>query len=159
MTKRKAKNSKKVVTYANRAQKISRDTFLQDLCKGMYEAYKNNDNRLPYGHLNNLLKEVKPDNDWMTRNRLNKAFIKYKTQQLASKPTNEDVPTVVGMKKDDSLLLELSNVRSAVKSIGRSVGSTEEKKKKDETTLIQAKNEIAKKYAILKSSAARKGNQ
>ena len=71
--------------------------FFQDLCKGMYDAYKNNNNRLPYGHLNNLLKEVKP---------------------------NEDVPAVVGMKKDDSLLSDPSNVSSAVKSIGRPVGST-----------------------------------
>ena len=68
MTKRKNKNSKKVVSYTNRARKISRDTFLQELCKGMYHTYKNNNNRLSYGHLNNLLKEVKSDNDWMTRN-------------------------------------------------------------------------------------------
>ena len=68
MTKHKTKNSKKVVTYANRAWKISRDALLQDLCKGVYKAYKKNSNRQPYGHLNNLLKGVKPDNDWMSQN-------------------------------------------------------------------------------------------
>ena len=86
----------------------------------------------------------------MTRNMLNKAFIKYRSQQ----PTCDDAPTVVGVKKSDSLLSELSNVSSnatkSTKAIGRPMGSTEEKKKNDENALISAKNEIAQKYAALK---------
>ena len=62
------------------------------------------------------------------------------------------------MKKDDLLLSELSNVSSAAKSIGRPVRSTEENKENDETTLISAKNKMAKKYAALKSKAPRKGD-
>ena len=159
MTRSKTRNSQRVIRYANRARKISRDALLSDLCKGMYEAYKKNNNRLPYGHLNNLLKEVQPDNEWMTRNMLNKAFIKYRSQQ----PTCDDLPIVVGVKKSDSLLSELSNVSSnaakSTKGIGRPIGTTEEKKKKDENTLISVKNEISQKYAALKGKAARKGTR
>ena len=87
---------------------------------------------------------------------LNKAFIKYRSQQSAC----DDVPTAVGVKKSDSLLSELSNVSSnatkSTKAIGRAMGSTEEKKKNDENALISAKNEIAQKYAALKERVARK---
>ena len=90
---------------------------------------------------------------------LNKAFIKYRSQQ----PTCDDLPIVVGVKKSDSLLSELSNVSSnaakSTKGIGRPIGTTEEKKKKDENTLISVKNEISQKYAALKGKAARKGTR
>ena len=64
MTKsRNTRNSKKVARLANRARKISRNAFLSDLCKGMYDAYVQNDGRLPYRHLENIHREVKPDNE------------------------------------------------------------------------------------------------
>ena len=122
----------------------------------MYEAYIRNNNRLPYQHLENILKEVKPDHDWMTRNILNKAFRKYRlkmnqNQDSKSPSACDNIPEMVGMKKSDSLLSEISNVSSAVKSkpagryVGRPVGKTFLKKKTDRLNLISAKNEIVRK--------------
>ena len=171
MTKsRNTRNSKKVARLANRDRKISRDAFLSDLCKGMYNVYVKNNNRLPYRHLEKLLNKVKPDYNWMTRNILNKAFRKYRLaigQKNDSKsPSGHDnVPDMIGMKKSDSLLLELSNVSSTAKSkptgrsVGRPVGQTFLKKKTDELNLIEAKNEIAKKYCSLKEKTAKKGTR
>ena len=170
MTKsQKTRNSKKVARLANRARKISRDAFLSDLCKGMYDAYVQNNSRLPYRHLENILREVKPDNEWITRNILNKAFRKYRLemdQKPESKPpseSNNDVPKTVGLKQSGSLLSDLSNVSSTgpskSKSVGRPVGKTFLKKKADESKLIAGKNEIAKKYCALKETAAKKGTR
>ena len=77
---RKTRNSKRVMKCANRARKISRNVLLEELCKGMYKAYQSNGDRLPYRHLSKLLEEVKPDNKWLTRNMLNKAFMRYKSK-------------------------------------------------------------------------------
>ena len=159
MTRSKSRNSQRVIRYANRAQKSPEMHSCQIYAKGCMTPMNNN-SMLPCGQLNNLLKEVKPGNEWMTRNMLNKAFMKHQHQQK----TCDDVPTVVGVKKSNSILSELSNVSSnaAIKgpeAIGQPIRTTEAKKKNDENTLISAKNEIAQKYAALKGKAAQKGER
>ena len=160
---RKSNTSKKVAKYANQALKVSRNALLEELCRGMYEAYKVNGNRLPYRHLAKLLKEVQPANEWLTRNKLNKAFIKYRSKHevmdietVVKKPPK----TVCVKKTSDSLLSNLSNVSSTItsnsnKPAGRPVGTTMLQKKSDEMKLIDAKNEIAQKYNKLREAAAR----
>ena len=94
--------------------KKARDVFLNELCKGMFEAYQKNGNKLPYRHLINLLKEAKPDNEWLTHNILNKAFIKYRSKQVlgGSNDAVEVRPSTVGFigASTSSLLSDLSNV-------------------------------------------------
>ena len=75
---RKTKTSKRAESYANRAIKASRAALLDDVYKGMYKEYMNNNKRLPYGHVTNLLNELKPIEEWLTRNIIKKAFMKYK---------------------------------------------------------------------------------
>ena len=76
---------------------------------------------MSYQHLENQLTKVKLDHNWMTHNILNKAFRKYQLvidQKHGSKSPSglDNVPKIVGMKKSDSLLSELSNVSSTAKS-------------------------------------------
>ena len=135
----------------------------------MYDAYVQNDGRLPYRHLENIHKEGKPDNEWITRNILNKAFRKYRLEmdkKTESKPPSESdnaLPHNIQLKQSGSLLSDLSNVSSTgpskSKSVGRPVGKTFLKKKADESNLIAAKNEIAKKYCALKETATKKGTR
>ena len=75
---RKTKTSKRAESYANRAIKTSRAALLDDVCKGIYKECTNNNKRLPYGHVTNLLNELKPIEEWLTRNIIKKAFMKYK---------------------------------------------------------------------------------
>jgi len=158
---RNTRNSKKVIKYANRALKASRNALLEELCRGMYEAYKINGNRLPYRHLSKLLTEVQPENEWLTRNKLNKAFIKYRKVMDVGvvAPVPNEPPKTVCVTTNDSLLSSLSNVSSTVpsksKSAGRPVGTTMLQKKNDEMKLIDAKNEITEKYNKVRESAAR----
>ena len=50
-TVRITKNSTKSRIYADRAIRPGRNATLRDICKGMYDAYIGNNNRLPYGHV------------------------------------------------------------------------------------------------------------
>ena len=75
---RKTEPSLKVQKYTNRAIQLSRNALLDDLCEGIYEAYINNGKRLSYGHVTNLLKELKPKEKWLPRNIINKSFMKYR---------------------------------------------------------------------------------
>ena len=74
--KRVTKNSRKSQLYANRAIRAGRQALLLDICKGMHNAYIQNDHRLPYGHVRELLNEFGEQYDWLSRNIRNKAFIK-----------------------------------------------------------------------------------
>ena len=76
-----AKRALEATKYAKRALKNSRKALLLDICEGMIESYKQNNNRLPYGQVENLLKELKIKEPWMTRNIINKAFMKYRKDQ------------------------------------------------------------------------------
>ena len=53
-----AKNARGVEQYAKRAIQNSRKALLLDICQGMLEAYRKNGNRLPYGHVEVLLKKL-----------------------------------------------------------------------------------------------------
>ena len=84
-----ARKALEAAKYAKRALKNSRKALLLDICEGMIESYKHNNNRLPYGHVENLLKALKPKESWMTRNIINKAFMKYrKDQELGTKKSD-----------------------------------------------------------------------
>ena len=78
MAPRKTRMSKRAKTYADRAIKTSRNALLCDICEGMYREFLRNKKRLPYGHITNLLRELKPQEDWLTHNIINKVFMSYK---------------------------------------------------------------------------------
>ena len=75
---RKTKNSLELDRLAKRAQRNGRQALLDDICEGMYEKYLRNNNRLPYGHLEGILKALVAKEEWLSRNILNKAFMKYR---------------------------------------------------------------------------------
>ena len=136
MAPRKTRTSKRVKTYANRAIKSSRHALLRDVCEGMYKEFLHNKNRLPYGHVSNLLKELKPQETWLTRNIINKSFMNYREEMKQKLPVNTQQPSdmhsyVVGGSNigriSPLMLSDLSNVSSLVSSqkVGRPLGSTE----------------------------------
>ena len=95
VTRKKVKlvEAKKAVDaekYAKRALRNSRKALLLDISQGMLEAYKKNGNWLPYGHVEGLLKQLVKTEPWITRNIINKAFMKHKRESLS---TNRTVTT------------------------------------------------------------------
>ena len=89
---RVTKTSLRIQKYADRATKSSRNALLSSLCEDMYDLYRKNGNRLPYGHITLILDKLKPTEPWLTQNILNKAFMKYRKQEAAMKVVI--VPTI-----------------------------------------------------------------
>ena len=147
--------------YADRAIQSSRNALLNDLCEGMYEAYINNGKRLPYGHVKNRLKELKPKEKWLSRNIIHKSFMKYRDKRKKILEEAKVVPDAIrGIGTNLSALSELSNVSSkegtGAWKVGRPVGSTKAKKEETQKNIIAAKNEIAERFASIKDAAKKR---
>ena len=165
---RKSKTSKQAEDYTLRAIKSSRKALLNTIVEDMYQGYLKNDNRLSYGHIINLLDELKPREDWVTRSIINKAFIKYKAEmkkRLEGKTQQLSILQgfIVGESSlgqtSPSMLSELSNVSSTRSSnIGRSLGSTQVAKETKRQQVIDCKNEITEMFSDLKKDAKKKQN-
>ena len=77
---RSTKTSKRVQSYANKAIKSSRKALLEVACEDMQKEFVRNKHKLPYGHMTNLVNELRQREDWVTKNIVNKAFIKYRKE-------------------------------------------------------------------------------
>ena len=159
---RKTKISSRVRKYANRALQSSRNALLADLCEGMYEAYLKNGKRLPYGHITKLLEELKPKEQWLSRNVINKAFIKCRHEKKILEEKKKQmklVPdSISGIGTNLSNISDLSNVSDTTGTwkVGRPAGTTEARKEESQKKTIEAKNEIAKRFASIKDAAKKK---
>ena len=142
--RRKTRISKRVENYANRAIKTSRNALLSDICEGMYKEFVLNNHRLPYGHVTKLVNELKPKESWISRNIINKAFIKYRANQKKMKScevggSSKGVPDSIEIEPNLSTLSDLSNVSNnaiSYQKVGRPNGSTAARKESKRKKLI-----------------------
>ena len=105
---RPTKTSLNSQCYANRAMRSSRNALLSYICEGMYREFVRNGNWLPYGHAAQLMKAIKPREPWLSRNVINKAFIKFR-KDIACK--NELlVPESVGIRSTSIIVLQISQI-------------------------------------------------
>ena len=89
--------------------------------------------------MTNLVNELRQREDWVTKNIVNKAFIKYHKERairelhesLVIPPSVPNTISATSTHQSPSMLLDLSNVSSTNSSmnVGRPVGSTEAKKR------------------------------
>jgi len=124
----------------------------------MYKEFVRNNNRLPYGHVTQLLNALKPRETWISRNIINKAFIKFREDVACRNKLS--VPESVGINSStcnsSSNISDISNVSSTKSNkIGRPVGTTEAQKLDKRKRIIAAKNEITQLY-LLKYNEAKK---
>ena len=105
--------------YAKRAIRNSRKALLLDVCEGMVEAYKNNGNRLPYGHVEELVKKLVTAEPWITRNIINKAFMRHKRESLSVKETT--ATTQHSTKKSNTAISSTTNVKSVINTASKKV--------------------------------------
>ena len=146
---RKTRTSKRAQYCADKAIQSSRNALLAAICEDMYKEFVHNNNRLPYGHVTHLLHELLPKETWVTRNIINKAFIKYRASQkvgLVNKHKTTELPDSIMLEPNVSMISDLSNV-SSCKKVGRPNGSTTANKETKKKRLIDAKNEVATIYA------------
>ena len=154
---RKTRTSKRAQCCADKAIQSSRNALLAAICEDMYKEFVHNNHRLPYGHVSHLLRELKPKETWVTRNIINKAFIKYRADHKVLTIVNEhktttEVPDSINIEPNSSMISDLSNV-SSCKKVGRPSGSTCANKETKRKRLIDAKNEVASRYAKMTEKA------
>ena len=169
---RTTRNSRKLSKQSRSILKASRKGALDDICVKMHKATVNNNGRLPYAYITRLLNDLKssPGFNWLTRNIINKAFLKFKENVESKKQKgkgNDESTNMIGMDvdmltvEDSAVLSELSGdapglepAESASASVrskgGRPVGTTIKAKQSQEKKVFEAKNEIAKQFSAAK---------
>ena len=123
---------------------------------GIKKEFVRNKHKLPYVHVTNFVNELRQREDWVSKNIVNKAIIKYRKERairelresLVTPPSVPNTISATSTHQSPSILSDLSNVSSTNSSmnIGRPVGSTEAKKRQKKKELIEAKNDIARAY-------------
>ena len=162
---RTTKTSRKIASAARRILKSSRKSVLSDICVNMEAAAKNNNNKVPYGYVTKLLKELSHQNEmqWLTKSVINKAFMKYRADVKKGLVPN----TIHAVTSKNDSVSEISGNDTAVVSNsegsascngskkskgGRPNGTTDASKKSKELMLFQKKNDIARKFSKLMKS-------
>ncbi len=108
---------------------------MKDACEGMYNEFVRNNNKLPYGHVMNLVNELRQRGEWITKNIVNKASIQYRKERTRElRESLETPPPTIPRticQQSHSVISNLSNTSStnSHENIGRPVGSTEAKKR------------------------------
>ena len=182
---RTTKVSRQIAASAKRTRKLLRRAALDDICVEMHEASRCNGNKLPYGYVMKLLNELAPTSDlnWLTRNIINKAFLRYKKDHR-SDPRKEGVPDDIQITANGSILSDISGMNtSRVQTTGavahgteqsetdhisasdgdkkskggRPTGSTNASKQNTERCIVEAKNEIAQRFAACQRKRSKGG--
>ena len=76
---------------SNKAERQNRESTLVAICENIHEEVQNNDGKMPYGLVSLLAREWHSKFPWITRNVVNKRYMKYKKQQVQGREIVVDV--------------------------------------------------------------------
>ena len=132
-------------------RKSLRDNVLNNICFEMdYLSKSTKNGRVPYGNVGRLLNLNKVDNPWLTRDKINFAYKKYKT----GVEDNVPVAVVAEGESDPETTVQAQAEATAGIIIGRPKGTTKASKVLLKDAIIAAKNEITTLYQEEKKKAA-----
>ena len=161
---RTSKVSQTAAEAGRRSQIASKKAAIQTLCQCIHQVENNNGGKLPYGYMKAFVTENKKTWEWMSRDTMVSAYLRYKAK-LARQEAKKDsespmapVSEVVasGNKSTLSDLTSKSSLMLGRTKGGRPIGSTKENKRLELKRVMDAKNEIAKKYRVVSDEARRK---
>ena len=72
---RGTRNSKNATRAARKAIKASKHAALLDICVDLHASASNNNDRIPYGYVKNIIAELRQTWSWLTRDIINKAYV------------------------------------------------------------------------------------
>ena len=132
-------------------RKSLRDNVLNNICFEMdYLSKSTKNGRVPYGNVGRLLNLNKVDNPWLTRDKINFAYKKYKT----GVEDNVPVAVVAEGESDPETTVQAQAEATAGIIIGRPKGTTKASKVLLKDAIIAAKNEITTLYQEEKKKSA-----
>mmetsp|Transcript_25328 Transcript_25328/g.29832 ORF Transcript_25328/g.29832 Transcript_25328/m.29832 type:complete len:177 (+) Transcript_25328:64-594(+) len=142
----KKKKSQKKIQAEKTAVKAARKCILDNICKSIVTAQKNNNGKTPHHFIHTIVSSHTTVCPWVTRHVINKALEKYKAHVI---PTLEDrnVDTVALVETGDQRTRTILHPNIHRKKGGRPNGATDEAKRHNSMCIIAAKNEIAVKYS------------
>ena len=161
---RTSKVSQTAAEAGRRSQIASKKAAIQTLCQCIHQVENDNGEKLPYGYMKAFVTENKKTWEWMSRDTMVSAYLRYKAK-LARQEAKKDsespmapVSEVVasGNKSTLSDLTSESSLMLGRTKGGRPIGSTKENKRLELKRVMDAKNEIAKKYRVVSDEARRK---
>ena len=141
----KKKCTKRAKVLSNKAERQNRESTLVAICENIHEEVQNNDGKMPYGLVSLLAREWHSKFPWITRNVVNKRYMKYKKQQVQGREI------VVDANQNSNV----SSLSSGVdgKKPGRLKGTTERSKLEINQLRIDLTNEITAEYNHLMMEA------
>ena len=132
------KCTKRAKVLSNKAERQNRESTLVAICENIHEEVQNNDGKMPYGLVSLLAREWHSKFPWITRNVVNKRYMKYKKQQVQGRE-------IVVDPDQNSNVSSLSSGVDGRKP-GRPKGTTEKSKLEINQLRIDLTNEITAEY-------------
>ena len=138
----KKKKAQKKIQAEKTAVKAARKCILDNICKSIVTAQKNNNGKTPHHFVQDIVNSHTNVCPWVTRHVINKAFSKYKARVIL---TLEDcnIDTVDLIETGDQRTTTILHPNVHRKKGGRPKGATDESKRHNSMCMIAAKNEIA----------------
>ena len=150
-----------------RSQIASKKAAIQTLCQCIHQVEIENGGKLPYGYMKSFVKENRKTWEWMSRDTMVSAYLRYKAKQERQEAKKDSESSMAPVKEvvtsgNKSTLSDLTGdscvlLDSRAKG-GRPIGSTMENKRLELQRVMDAKNEIARMYRAV-SEEARRGKK
>ena len=131
-----------------KAERRNREATLIAICENIHEEVMNNDGKMPYGLLTLLAREWHLKFPWITRNIVNKRYMKYKKEQIRGMEID-----IVHDSAEDTNVSSLS-AGVDVRKPGRPKGTTNKLKLENKQLVIEMTNQITEEYNNLMMKAA-----
>ena len=78
----KFESTRRAKALSNKAERENKEATLIAICKNIHEEVQNNDGKIPYGLVSLLAREWHSKFPWITRNVVNKRYMRYKKNQI-----------------------------------------------------------------------------
>ena len=133
----KVNPTRRAKALSRQAERQNRETTLIAICENIHEEVQNNDGKMPYGLVSLLAREWHARFSWITRNVVNKRYMKYKKEQIGG------MEIAIG-----SEVTNISSISAGVdaRKPGRPKGITDKHKLENEQLKVDLTNDITQKY-------------
>ena len=140
----KVKCTRRAKALSRKAERESREATLVAICKNIHEEVQNNDGKMPYGLLSLLAREWHKKFPWITRNVVNKRYMRYRKEQIGGMEIMVDGEET-----------NVSSISAGVdgKKPGRPKGTTDQLKSMNQQLRIDLTNEITEEYNNMMTKA------
>ena len=143
----KQQSTRRAKALSLKAERQNRESTLIAICENIHEEVLRNDGKMPYGLLSLLAREWHSKFPWITRNVVNKRYIKYRKEQIEGREIMVDATS--------EQTNDVSSISTGVdaRKPGRPKGTTDKLKFENEQLRTDLTNEITAEYSKLMTEA------